>query len=303
MTTSTTAPPYQVMPPLTPEEYAALEADIRIRGVLVPVVVDQHGNTIDGHHRIEIAERLGIKYDRLVQYCADDQEALTVARVYNLTRRHLSRVQRRALIADEITANPDRSDREIGRLFGVDHKTVGSVRRELRGELPHPVNADALTIPGDDADVARLTVDAIVRGYDNADTDEEKRAWAHAVQLTDEILAWGRDTTRPNLFWFTLVAQSMYCLQTNADVWELMAAWMVPVAKLALQECAPVHQRGDVEDLPGEALARLTVAIWDGDAAPELRWEMFRAMESRIVMAIARAAALAPIPQPLEEVC
>ncbi len=44
---------YQVMPELTPIEYESLKADIAERGVLVPVEVDEHGEVLDGHHRIK----------------------------------------------------------------------------------------------------------------------------------------------------------------------------------------------------------------------------------------------------------
>ncbi len=49
---------YQLFNPLSAEEYAALEADIAKRGVLVAVEQDQQGNILDGHHRVEIAEKL-----------------------------------------------------------------------------------------------------------------------------------------------------------------------------------------------------------------------------------------------------
>jgi hypothetical protein len=145
-TTMTMQPhPYQVMPALAAEERAALRADIAERGVLVPVVTDQHGNILDGHHRKEIAGELGVTYRVDVVQVADDDEARSVARMYNLARRHLTREQKRDLIAEEIKAGPDRSDREIGRLMRCDHKTVGSVRRELSGEFPHPGALTALT--------------------------------------------------------------------------------------------------------------------------------------------------------------
>jgi ParB-like chromosome segregation protein Spo0J len=128
---------YQVMPPLSDEERAALRADIAERGVLVPVVADQHGNILDGHHRKEIADELGVGYRTDVLTVDGDDEARSLARMYNLARRHLTREQKRQLIAEEITATPGRSDREIGRMMRCDHKTVGSVRRELAGEIPH----------------------------------------------------------------------------------------------------------------------------------------------------------------------
>jgi ParB-like chromosome segregation protein Spo0J len=43
--------PYQILPPLDEEEFAALKTDIAARGVLVAIEVDEDGNVIDGHHR------------------------------------------------------------------------------------------------------------------------------------------------------------------------------------------------------------------------------------------------------------
>ena len=44
---------------LTDEEYAELREDIRERGVLQPVVVDDEGNILDGHNRVRIAREFG----------------------------------------------------------------------------------------------------------------------------------------------------------------------------------------------------------------------------------------------------
>jgi hypothetical protein len=129
-------PAYQVMPPLSSEEYEALRTDIAARGVLVPVVRDQHGNLLDGHHRQQIAAELGIDCPVEVRHVADGDQARDVAFALNLARRHLSREQRRDLIRREIGLRPDDSDRGIARRLSCDHKTVGSVRRELSGEIP-----------------------------------------------------------------------------------------------------------------------------------------------------------------------
>ncbi len=122
-------PVFQVMPPLAEDEFAALEADIAERGIVVPVVVDQHGRLLDGHHRSAIAARLGIECPTEVREVADDEEARATALALNLTRRHLTREQRRELIAQEIGARPDDSDRAIARRFGCSPSTVGAVRR------------------------------------------------------------------------------------------------------------------------------------------------------------------------------
>lgn len=168
------AEPYQVMPPLSDDELGSLRSDIAEHGVLVPVVRDQHGNTIDGHHRARVADELGIKYRIDVLNVSDPNEARSLARSYNLARRHLSREQKRQLIADEIRDNPESSDREIGRVIGCDHKTVGAVRRELSGEIPHPQTID---------------VDAIAAAIWEVD-DHIRAMLACADSLEDAFYVW-----------------------------------------------------------------------------------------------------------------
>ncbi|MDP9434170.1 MAG: helix-turn-helix domain-containing protein [Actinomycetota bacterium] len=120
---------FQVMPDLTPDELAALEADIAERGVVVPVVLDQHGRVLDGHHRRAIADRLGLPCPVETREVADDEDARQTALALNLARRHLTREQRRDLIARECQARPGDSDRAIARRVGCSPSTVAAVRR------------------------------------------------------------------------------------------------------------------------------------------------------------------------------
>lgn len=129
---------FQPMPALTEAELAALRADVAAHGVLVPVVLDQHGRVLDGHHRRQVAAELGIECPNVVRHVADDDEAADVAVTLNAARRHLSRVQRHGLVAAEIARRPGDSDRAIARRVGCDHKTVSAVRRGRSGEVPHP---------------------------------------------------------------------------------------------------------------------------------------------------------------------
>jgi ParB-like chromosome segregation protein Spo0J len=137
-------PPFQAMPPLTGDEYAALKADIQANGVLVPITVDQHGMIIDGHHRQQIAAELRIPCPRVVQDFTDDEKRHDLALALNLKRRHLTREQFRELIAAECERTPDASDREIGRRLGCSHHTVATVRRPSvqghprSGQIAHP---------------------------------------------------------------------------------------------------------------------------------------------------------------------
>lgn len=124
-------PAFQVMPALSEEEYAALGDDIERHGVMVPIVVDQHGRILDGHNRDQIATELGIDAPREVRQVVDDGEAYELALTLNMARRHLNREQKRALIRAEIERTPDASDREIARRTASAPTTVGAVRRRV----------------------------------------------------------------------------------------------------------------------------------------------------------------------------
>jgi N6-adenosine-specific RNA methylase IME4/ParB-like chromosome segregation protein Spo0J len=131
--------PYQVMPPLSADEYEALKADIAARGVQVPVEYDELGAILDGHHRVQICQELEISnWPRLVRYGLTDVEKRRHARRLNLDRRHLDTAAKRKLIEAELREQPEASDRAIAGGLGVDHKTVGAVRDDMEstGEIP-----------------------------------------------------------------------------------------------------------------------------------------------------------------------
>lgn len=129
---------FQPMPELTADQRGALEADIRAHGVLVPIVVDQHGRILDGHNRHEIAGQLGIECPREVREVADDDEAHDLAVTLNCARRHLTREQQREVIAAEATRRPEDSDRAIARRVGCSPSTVAAVRRPKVSKLDTP---------------------------------------------------------------------------------------------------------------------------------------------------------------------
>jgi ParB-like chromosome segregation protein Spo0J len=45
----------------------------------VPVIVDENGTTVDGHHRAEIADRLGVGYRTDVKTGPSDEERRALA--------------------------------------------------------------------------------------------------------------------------------------------------------------------------------------------------------------------------------
>lgn len=81
---------FQFFEPLRPEQYKALEADIKERGVLHPVEVDETGAVLDGHNRKEIAERLGVPFETKVVTFGTEKEKTEHAFKMNLCRRHVS---------------------------------------------------------------------------------------------------------------------------------------------------------------------------------------------------------------------
>ena len=129
---------YQVMPRLTPDEYAELEQSIRENGVQVPITVGPDGRIIDGHHRDEIARKHDLHCPRVTAQ-GDEQKLRSLAFSLNLHRRHLTREQKRQIIAESLKADPQLSNREHAKRTGASDKTVGAVREvmEESAEIPH----------------------------------------------------------------------------------------------------------------------------------------------------------------------
>lgn len=292
--TASSAADYQVMPPLSDEEYAALRADIRERGILVPVIKDQHGNIIDGHHRVQIADELGITCPAEVRDVTDEQ-ARDTAYALNLARRHLTGEQRRQLIAKEIQASPRYSDRAIARRLGCDHKTVASVRRELRGEFPHPkTNPEEITERG----IVLMTLDIAKRRHGAAQAPEEQRSWAWLLEQSEDLLRWA-DSGTPNTYWFTVLAQRFYLEPLTFNVRECLGVWLTAVASLVIEECDDLrYRRGDhTWRMRGvEKLAEYTIALFSPKISSELRMTMFDSMQERLAIALAESSDLLPIP-------
>lgn len=94
---------YQLMPPLSDEERAALKEDILTHGILVPIEFDEEGKIIDGHHRLAIYQELIAEghqipmYDTIIRRGLSEDEKQEYVISLNLKRRHLSNEQRRDL--------------------------------------------------------------------------------------------------------------------------------------------------------------------------------------------------------------
>lgn len=120
---------WQLFPNLAADEYDALKADIAERGVLVPVEYDEDGSILDGHHRVRACRELGIKdWPTVTRGGMDDEAKAEHVLTLNLSRRHLSRDQRRELVR-KLRTDRGWSLRRIAERLGI---SVGQAHSDAR---------------------------------------------------------------------------------------------------------------------------------------------------------------------------
>jgi hypothetical protein len=107
---------------MSDDEYDALKANVAARGVLQPVIVDENGEIIDGHHRAKVCDELGIEYPKHVLDGLDEDEKCEQALILNLGRRHLSTEQKRELVVK--LSELGRSVRWISQATGISKSSV-----------------------------------------------------------------------------------------------------------------------------------------------------------------------------------
>jgi ParB-like chromosome segregation protein Spo0J len=129
---------YQVLDPLTDEEYEDLRDDIAEHGVMVPVTVDENGDLLDGHHRMRAAAETGKDCPTYVVAGLTEEEKVDRAFSLNLKRRHMNNAQKRDAIGRYLRRRPEASDNLAAEVIGVTDKTVATVRKALEqtSEIP-----------------------------------------------------------------------------------------------------------------------------------------------------------------------
>lgn len=152
--------PFQVMPAMDEEPLAGLKADIRKNGVEDPVHIDEDGNIIDGHHRVEICDELGIEdYPTKEHTGLTDQEKRDLAYRLNLQQRHLEYSEKQEIVEQYLIEDWDSQEtqQEIAEKLGVGQSTVSDAKSEVISEL----------------DVIETTTE---RGSGNAQSSDEKKS-------------------------------------------------------------------------------------------------------------------------------
>jgi transposase len=110
------------LPALDKRTETELRESIKSRGVVAPVIVDQHGAIIDGHNRQRIAAELGQDIPvHAIDVSPEVREELEIT--LNTVRRHLT-VEQRAVIVKRLAAK-GMTERAIAGALKVGKGTIG----------------------------------------------------------------------------------------------------------------------------------------------------------------------------------
>jgi DNA adenine methylase len=130
---------YQLMPAMTPAQYAELKDDIKRRGVLVPIEFDGEGNILDGHHRYQaftelIEEGADLPlYDKIVRRFSSEEEKVAYVVSLNVKRRHLNAEQRQELVV-RLRKEFGYTLSKIAQILGI---SIATASRDIDALPPH----------------------------------------------------------------------------------------------------------------------------------------------------------------------
>jgi len=161
---------YQVMPPLSSEEYQELYESIKSEGVLEPIHVDEEGVVIDGHHRSKIASELGVPCPVITHDDLSNGEKVALAFTLNLKRRHLSKAEKEGLVVEYKRLKPLAPASEVAKATGVSDKTVKRIERE--NNIPSPAE--------------------VIRDYANEHPEKSNREVARDLGISDKTVGASR---------------------------------------------------------------------------------------------------------------
>jgi ParB-like chromosome segregation protein Spo0J len=173
---------------LSVEEYKSLKQSIKKEnGLYVPIIVNQNGIILDGHHRYKACQELGIEPKTLVREFKDKLDEQLFVIDCNLIRRQLNNFQRTELalkskpILEAIVKRNEslggkggrnltplgRVDERIGERAGVSRDTVRKVEKILENER----------ITDKDKEDLRLGKVSINKAYEIVELDQEHQSF------------------------------------------------------------------------------------------------------------------------------
>lgn len=150
-----------LIPALSAEEYAQLEANILNEGIREPIIT-WNGYIIDGHNRFSIAQRFDVEYKTTSKHFTSEESVKEWMILNQFGRRNLSNYQRSvlALELEEVfskkaeqrmlsgspsqTFDKGRTDEKIGDVAKVSHETIRKVKK-IQEKAPQEVKAKLAT--------------------------------------------------------------------------------------------------------------------------------------------------------------
>jgi hypothetical protein len=127
-----------IFPLMEGAEFEELVADIKkLHGLRDPLTMFER-KILDGRNRYRACREAGVEV-KTELFEGDKESALAFVISKNICRRHLKSEKKRKIIEGLIKANPEKSDRQIGKIAKADNKTVATIRAglERREEIPH----------------------------------------------------------------------------------------------------------------------------------------------------------------------
>lgn len=173
-----------LIPPLSPDEYALLDASIRRDGCRDALVV-WRGRLLDGHNRFEICQRHGIEFETVEMEFDDRDEAMVWIIDNQKGRRNISDIDRIALAS--------RRESIVARQAKANQAAAADARRDDKGrlqpksaKLPTQVNTRAASAKSAGVgertyDAGKLILDAAEKGEIPAETIEDVRRGRAAI--------------------------------------------------------------------------------------------------------------------------
>jgi len=216
----------QLLPPLSAEQFSALEGDILENGCYAHIIVNKDMVIVDGHNRFRICEKHGLPFRMLVFLFADLLEAKRWALDTQRGRRNLSlwelgqialklkpefeaAAKQNQGLRSDLSVNspkaytPTDTRKEMAHSVGIGEQAMGRIT-QLAEDAPMPLK-DALDRKEVSVNRAWKILKA-VREIDQADTESDRRsriasifckAYEKAVLLTptpENIRCWVRCT-------------------------------------------------------------------------------------------------------------
>ena len=154
-----------LIPALSVEEYAQLEANILEEGIREPIIT-WNGYIIDGHNRFSIAQRFDLEYKTTSKYFSSEESVKEWMILNQFGRRNLSNYQRSVLALEleevfskkakenqgkrndikQISAEskPIETRNELSKVASVSHDTISKVKK-IQEKAPEEVKAKLAT--------------------------------------------------------------------------------------------------------------------------------------------------------------